>query len=199
MMGAQCRGTIVGAQCAGGTMWGHNVGAQGGHNVAATVAATVAAQCRGTINLWGHGMPCPHIDCIDCCHLLPFHAMPFYAIPCPPMPCPTMLLPPCYHAAIPPPCYHAMTPPHALPLPFHATAAICCHPCHPMLCPTMLLLPCTILPPCHITPPCYHAMTHHMPCPQIQETHTMVGAQWWRHNRGHNVGAHCGHTVGIQW
>jgi hypothetical protein len=113
----------------------------------------------------------------NCCHLLPFHAilchpMPSHALPyhaaatmhhTPTMPHNTTMLP----------CHD---PPHALPLPFHATAAICCHPCHAIPCPapTMLLPPCTILPPCHITPPCYHAMTHHMSCPQIQETHTMV-------------------------
>jgi hypothetical protein len=184
--------------------WGHNVGAQGGHNVGAQ------SICGGIINLWGynqfvfvgarHAVP-PQIAAICC------HSMPFYVILCHPMPCPTMLLPPCYHAAIPPPCYHAMTPPHALPLPFHATAAICCHPCPPMPCPTMLLPPCTIFPPCHTTPPCYHAMTHHMSCPQIQETHTMVGAQWWRliegimweHNVdtlwGYNGEAQCGGTM----
>jgi len=128
--------------------------------------------------LWGHGMPCSHIDCIDSCHLLPFHAilchpMPSHALPyhaaatmhhTPTMPHNTTMLP----------CHDS---PHALPLPSHATAAICCYLLPPM--------------PSHALPSNF--------CPQIQETHTMVGAQWWRHNRGHNMGAQCGHTVGIQW
>ena len=130
MVGTQWEGhnsgdTIVGAQCAGGTMW---------------------AQCRGTINLWEHNQfvgvqsicICGGTACrapTNCCHLLPFHAILCHPMPSHAQPCPTMLLPPCHHAAIPPPCYHAMTPPHALPLPFHATAAICCHPCPPMLYP----------------------------------------------------------------
>jgi hypothetical protein len=87
---AQCGGTMW-AQCRG-TMWQqqwqHNVGAQ--------------SICGGTINLWGHGMPCPHN-----------HA----TIPPPCHYAPTML--PC-HDLTPMPCpYHAINPPHALPLPCH--------------------------------------------------------------------------------
>jgi hypothetical protein len=186
--------------------WGHNVGAQAqcrstinlwgiinlwGYNqfVGAQSICGTQSICGGIINLFCGGTACraptllPSIAAIYCCHLLPSHALP--------CPAPTML------PATVPPCYHAMTPPHALPLPSHATATICCH--------LLLPMPSHALPyhaAVHHTttmPPCYHAMTHHMLCPQIQETHTMVGAQWWRHNRGHNVGAQCGHTVGIQW
>jgi hypothetical protein len=89
------------------------------------------------------------------------------------MPCPTMLLPPCYHAmTLPPmPCpYHAMTPPHALPLPFHATAAICCHPCHPML------------------------------CPQISAPKFRKPTQWWEHSGGGTIeGIIWEHNVDTLW
>jgi hypothetical protein len=142
---AQCRGII--------NLWEHNqsVGAQSICGGIINLWGTI--NLWDTINLWGynqsvlwgHGMPCPtllpSIAAIYCCHLLPFHA-----IPCP---APTMLLPATVLPATVPLCYHAMTRPHALPLPSHATAAICCYLLPPM--------------PSHALP--YHAAAtmHHIP------------------------------------
>jgi hypothetical protein len=98
----------------------------------------------------------------NCCHLLPFHAILCHPIPSHARPYPaaaTML--PCHDLTLMPCPYHAMTPPHALPLPSHATAAICCHPCPPMPCPyhaaaTMHHTPTmphnTTMLPCHDPP-----------------------------------------------
>jgi hypothetical protein len=119
-MGAQCRGTMWQQQ------WQHNVGAQ--------------SICGGTINLylWGHGMPCPHIDCIDCCHLLPFHAILCHLMPCP---------------------YHAAATMHHTPTMPHNTTMLPCH--DPTTCPA----PTTMPPCCHVSTmlPC-HDLTP-MPCP----------------------------------
>jgi hypothetical protein len=182
VLGAQCGGTRW-AQCRG-TMWQqqwqHNVGAQ--------------SICGGIINLWGStmwgpGMPCPHN-----------HPMPSHAIPCPALPC-------CCHHDHTPTMPHNTTmlpchdPPHALPLPSHATAAICCYLLPPM--------------PSHALPSNF--------CPKFRKP-----TRWWEHSGGgtiegiiwehnvdtlwgyngeaqcggtmwrHNVGAQDGHNVGAQ-
>jgi hypothetical protein len=132
---------VLGTQC-GGTRW-----AQCG----STIMVGAQSIC-GKHNqfMWGHGMPCPHIDCIDSCHLLPFHAILCHPMPSHALPyhaAATML--PC-HDLTPMPCpYHAMTRPHALPLPSHATAAICCHLLPPM--------------PSHALPHHAAATMHHTP------------------------------------
>ncbi len=121
--------------------------------------------CGGTINLWGHNQS------VGARHAVPPQLLPSIA-------------------AI---CCHSMLS-HALPLPSHATAAICCHPCHPML------------------------------CPQISAPKFRKPTRWWEHSGGgtiegimweHNVDtlwgyngevqcggtmwAQCGHNVGTMW
>jgi hypothetical protein len=138
---------------------------------------------------------------------MPSHALPYHAAA-------TML--PCHDLA-PMPCpYHAMTPPHALPLPFHATAAICCHPCPPMPCPLPLPCPTTCPAPKFRKPTRWWEHSGGGTIEGIMWEHNVdtlwgyngeaqCGGTMWRHNvgtmYGHNVGAQCRqqqHNVGAQ-